>query len=45
MSKDFLNFIRPVIVFFFFLLHLINKEFDVISFTNGYTDELAIKTK
>lgn len=29
----------------FFLLHLINKEFDVISFTNGYTDELAIKTK
>lgn len=32
-------------IVYFFHHHLINKEFDVISFTNGYTDELAIKTK
>lgn len=43
MSEDFLDFIRLVSCLFLFLL--INKEFHVISFTNGYTDELVIKTK
>lgn len=43
MSKDFLDFIRPVYLFIYFFL-LINKEFNVISYTNGYTDELVIKT-
>lgn len=44
MSKEFLDFIKPVYRLFIVFL-LINKKFDVISFTNGYTDELVIKIK
>lgn len=33
-----------IVYFIIFFLLLINKEFNVISYTNGYTDELVIKT-